>query len=480
MIRVIVAEDEPAAMNYIVTLLNKYPGIKIVAQAEDGIEALEALKNYSADILITDIQMPRLNGIELATKAREAFPNILTLIVSGFSDFEFAKEAIRVGVVDYLLKPFTPAQFETAIREMSVLVKKNYRKEKENWLRQAVSQYKNNQSFPGNCNSHILFGVILTGAGVKIPVDDFAYPQLASEELAAIYIHNKSEICFVYPCNQHKKAKEIADMLSFNAPFYTATYVIKAPEEGALVLYNMLKAVKMSAVCGDTVIFEYSPLNLNEDGSTEKELSLIKNINYEITASNTEKIKALFVDLFAIWEQNKKTIAQLEVTLTRLVQFMADNAPPGHNLTHNKIAEAIPQICRESLSYLDILGKTWALCAKFYEPLERMSESGQLIHNIVSYIKDHLNEPLSAQGICAVFNISNSHLYRIFRKHIKMTMVEYITELRIEEAKLMFASDANAQVKDVAAKLGFSDQFYFSKVFRAITGKSPSEYKKKL
>jgi len=476
MIKIIVAEDEPAAMHYMLTLLKKHENIEVTATVEDGIEALEALKSHPADILITDIQMPRLSGIELAKRVRAEYPDMLTLIVSGYSDFEFAKEAIRAGVVEYILKPFTPAQFDEVLAKMNNQVKNKRRSECEVWLRQAIAGTTANRVFPGHHNEPLLFGVLLT-CETQIPGGEFVYPSMAPDELSAVYIHNKSEICFVYPYHGNVDVFALAETLSSGTAFYTTTYIVAKPNDGKAVLYDMLKAVKRMAVLGKTSVFEFSTAYKNEHPISDKERGIIKNLNYEIANADIEKVKTSLVDLFALWEKEEKNIAHVEVTLTRLIQLMADNAPPGHLLTSREIAEGIPAICRESKNYPDILGKIWSFCGELYKSIERMTESGQLADSIVTYIREHLNENLSAQSICAVFNISNSQLYRVFRKYVKMSVVEYITELRIAEAKRMFKDSPDMQVKDVAALLGFSDQFYFSKVFRAATGLSPSEYR---
>ena len=161
------------------------------------------------------------------------------------------------------------------------------------------------------------------------------------------------------------------------------------------------------------------------------------------------------------------------------MQKMADFAPPGHGLTQQDIAEKLPDLCRKSANMTDMLQQTWQYCGGFYDSLERQSESGQLVASIEKYIKKHLGEPLSTNSICAVFKISNSHLYRIFRKHVKMSFVEYVSKLRIDEAMKMLEADPEVSIKAVAEQLGFSDQFYFSKVFRAHTGVSPSEFRSK-
>ena len=104
--RVMIVEDEPASAEYISAILSRYvPTAEVCAMAENGEEALEMLKTTRTDVVITDVYMPRMDGLTMTEKLKKRYPNLHVIIVSGYQEFEYARKALRCGVVDYLLKP---------------------------------------------------------------------------------------------------------------------------------------------------------------------------------------------------------------------------------------------------------------------------------------------------------------------------------------------------------------------------------------
>lgn len=116
MFQVIVVDDEPAAVDYICTIIKtKCPEFQVVATAQNPKEGLETVRKYQPDLIITDIKMPYMNGIEFVTKAKEEYPAIYSIIVSGYQDFEYTKGAILSGALDYILKPVNPMALKVTL-----------------------------------------------------------------------------------------------------------------------------------------------------------------------------------------------------------------------------------------------------------------------------------------------------------------------------------------------------------------------------
>ncbi len=115
-VTVILVEDEPTALRYLrSTLEMRCEGCQVVATAGNGTEALSRVRDLRPDVVITDIRMPGMNGIELAERLKREFPDVYSVIVSGYQDFEYARGALHCGVVDYLLKPVRAAELRTVI-----------------------------------------------------------------------------------------------------------------------------------------------------------------------------------------------------------------------------------------------------------------------------------------------------------------------------------------------------------------------------
>ena len=116
---VVVAEDEELLLKNLTGKINAFPAFRVVGEAQTGKRALELVRELMPSLLITDIRMPVMDGIELLTHARDAFPDMKFIIISGFSDFEYAREAIQLKVFDYLLKPVSQTDINDVLEKLT-------------------------------------------------------------------------------------------------------------------------------------------------------------------------------------------------------------------------------------------------------------------------------------------------------------------------------------------------------------------------
>ena len=116
MYQVFIAEDEPAALEHICTIIqNKCPNFQVVGTAEEGKSAVEQLEYLRPDVLITDVKMPVMDGIFLIKRVKEKYPDILSVIISGYQEFDYAQSALHYGVCDYILKPVKPSTLQESM-----------------------------------------------------------------------------------------------------------------------------------------------------------------------------------------------------------------------------------------------------------------------------------------------------------------------------------------------------------------------------
>lgn len=129
MYRVLVVDDEKLEREGIRFLLSMEEGEWEIYEAANGKLALNELRSHKIDLMLTDIKMPHMDGLELSKKAREEYPGLEIIIFSGYGDFSFAQEAIRYGVTDYVLKPVDPDRFHETIQKIQAAI--TSRKDKE-------------------------------------------------------------------------------------------------------------------------------------------------------------------------------------------------------------------------------------------------------------------------------------------------------------------------------------------------------------
>lgn len=138
--KIILVEDEPSAMRYLRSIIErKCEGFEIVDTAENGIDGLEKARALKPDVVITDIKMPGMNGIELTSHLKDELPFIYSVIISGYQDFEYARGAIKSGVVDYLLKPVNIAQLKTLLNSIHRRLEEDYYERRLLLFKQAFS-----------------------------------------------------------------------------------------------------------------------------------------------------------------------------------------------------------------------------------------------------------------------------------------------------------------------------------------------------
>ena len=125
MLRVILADDEQYERNYLEKVIKEsYPGLlEIVCKAVDGMDLLEKLEECKPQIVLLDIKMPRMDGLKTAEEVRKRYPDIQIVLISAYSDFSFAKQAIKLGVTDYLLKPYLDSELRETLDKVIARVR---------------------------------------------------------------------------------------------------------------------------------------------------------------------------------------------------------------------------------------------------------------------------------------------------------------------------------------------------------------------
>ena len=122
--KVVVVDDEPMAVKAICRIIEAHcPEFKVVGTAENGERALDVLRETVPDLVLTDIAMPLMSGLELVKRAGSMMPDLCFVIISGYQDFEYVRDAIRNGVLDYLTKPIVPSQMLPTMKNVKEKLK---------------------------------------------------------------------------------------------------------------------------------------------------------------------------------------------------------------------------------------------------------------------------------------------------------------------------------------------------------------------
>lgn len=499
MFRIVLIEDEPSAMRHLRTIIKLYcSGFEVVDTAENGADGLEKIRALKPDVVISDIKMPVMDGIKLASHVKEELPFIYSVIISGYQDFEYAKGAIQSGVTDYLLKPVTPSQLKELLESIGKKLEAEYYTKRIGILNQILNgmpveqwQIERYLQF-SNFSAAILrenglpsrFGSKHTAAAHDPAVEVERIPDIKTgQNLWILPGRDKLEMVFLHtaeiPDGIHlaELVARVAGKLTggYHTTIYsTGLFRLQDCRETILNLYRVLDnkiVIGLSQTINDHSENRYTPENRAlRDGTLENRLKfLISNALYE-------ELKQEFIKLFAIWEKEKYPQIWVENALRQIMQYIKKQLAGMEEQNYN-IEFLLDEVMYYATSFGELMSSIWELVEKIIRcvDIKYLKVDNQAFFNsIEKYLDQNLCEPLTLQSVCAIFGISQTYLSRLFRKYKNMSFNEYLTAIRIEKAKHLITENPEMPLKDVAKIVGYNDQFYFSRVFRSLTGIPPS------
>lgn len=500
MIHVLIVDDEKIEREGLKYLISRETGERKVFEASNGKQALQILRSEDIQLLLTDIKMPHMDGLELSRRAKEENPNLQIIIFSGFSDFTFAQEAIRYGVTEYILKPVNPDDFHKVIQRaeeaIASRIKKENREIKEkNFLQQYFLQ------------SYLYSGKkeILEKAGELIDLDqwnswhcailvesDVAFFDTAEgnfelelqKELRRKFFYlnlngRQSLILFqdVY-CDYQLVAKHIYSFLKreYMERFYIA---VSRKFEGCEGLPDILEQLEQQMeekfYHPDKHIFTNEDDTLSKAVGEVQDSQLMQAISEDISRKDVEQLRKHFECLKEKYHDNTQYSAMyIKFVFSNVIQeLFQENQFSGERKLEHEIERLYN--CR---NIREILLVTEDNIKEYEAFLDRsMSTSRNEVTAVKNYIYQHYEEDLSLEMLAEKVYLSSGYLSFIFKKETGMNLNRYIRVFRMEKAKELLCS-TSMKVAQVSEKVGFANVSYFCRSFREYYGSSPESYRK--
>ncbi|BBH21541.1 hypothetical protein Back11_28860 [Paenibacillus baekrokdamisoli] len=509
MYRIMIVEDEPPIVRYLKSIVESVTDrFMICSVAEDGMEALEKIEALRPDVILTDVRMPRMNGVEFVKHLRTEHPQLLTVVISGYQDFEYARESLKWGALDYLLKPVSPEQLKPLLDMLAVRLDGIYHERAATLLDQIIGNRSVEEQICQKYLNYEQFHVILARGG-SLPARFFnmqlgfnelgGWAQLDLEELSRRHTgckiwlqsgRDEFESFFIIAMdgNQRFHSKSMAEQLN--------AFVSKLRGYGTVVYSS--KSISLTDLAGVTnrmigVLNENCVLGRNQALDLEDMLSanrremlvledtMENKLAFFISNRQVSYLKSELSKMFADWNIQQYTQISLEKILRQILQLVEKHTgyqTPKLSLDRERqldealfyangyesLLKAILDMIVELMSALDIDQPTYKLNA------------GEILSRIEVYVHKNLAEPITLQSVCYLMDVSQTYLSRLFRKSKNLTFNEYVTYARIQEAKRLMAEHPEMLLKDVASIVGYKDSHYFSRIFKSVTGSSPSAY----
>lgn len=485
--------------------------------AMTGLQALELMEQYEFDMIITDIRMPEMDGLELISKVRVIRPEIPIVVLSGYDSFAYAREALRYNVVDYLLKPISQTELSDIVtRIVCEAEERRERQIQEEILRSRVKktaydavegqfeQYllgrKMSEALSGILGSPFILAECIPKA--EDGQEKIYYlnelleqvrrlvwmqescgstegrpwkPSLESYPKAAVTLFMGHVVFAVNPA--YVKFKNLLDHLEAWGEEQEWKFSVSYIEVGRL---NTQSQYQRLAKVSEYRFYYSGFCILSENEIIEREGELKYSALEQ--AVRFEWIKEAYQELERLLEQIKRLNQKPEqarkycVQIYLLLSKYTDEQARDAGIMKLLMAEA--DIDFESLkAMLMLLLNRWERnCSE-----KKIESYSSTVRTVIQYVYEHLGEEeLSLSAVAGrVLFLHPDYLGKLFKKETGIGFSRYVMELRMEQAKRMIAENPNIKVYELSEAAGFGNNpHYFSQVFRSVCGCTPSEYKK--
>ena len=510
MIKVLIADDERFTRQGILDMVDWVKlNVSEVKEAYDGINALEILKDFEPNILLTDVRMPRLNGIDLAFKTRELYPNCMILFMSGYSDKEYLKSAIKLKAINYVEKPIEIEELEENLNNAILEFVKNttIHNSIEHTIANEISSIDNSVAvksiissyFPKDFNDKLV-DVHYVSVLIKI-YKNIPNKYLFIDKIREI-IHDCGLEGFVSMQNEQdivlqiffsKNIKSIHNSNVFQSFFATLDEYIKNYSQfyifvGSIVT-NMQDMHKSYAYASslDTLSFfkDYNSVIYFEEVPHKTCATIDSNAYSDFKRNlNNEDKQAVLNDINNITSEfmlNCGTdINEIKNVYNKFLMHIFNfchsrNINLNNSVNENTNFNAILQFN----NIFEIKHYLLEIIKDVFSCLKEKDIYNEPALNIIKYINEHYNSyDLSLEDISKNTFLTPAYICVIFKDYTGKTVNKYITEYRIIQAKELL-KDSNIKMNDIALKVGYKDGNYFAKIFKKETGYTPSEYRRK-
>lgn len=512
--------DGLSAMNW------EEQGIRIAGVSSNGEEGLELIDKLRPDLVITDIRMPRMDGLSMLRTVLEEHRSCKVILISGYADFEYAQQAVQLGAYDFVVKPFSEEDIMSAVLRAKAEVMEERSKlldlrEMENKLRESMPLLR--QEYFALLTSHRtlweeaserweFLNIELESRGfvvMLIEIDRFL------EQVAEQSIREMELIRF-----------SLLNIMQETLADYAQSVVFRTSHDRHLAVLNDAAAASpieiAEQICRNIERYTKFTVSIGV-GSRVEEISELPDscrqahqaLSYHLF---TEGNAAIMYDdiqqsgsqepltlehkdelLLALRSGNAdRTNAILSTISETLRQRIAQQNPDYLLSLFNELAASAIRTLYEMIPYSDIQPliqrfqaaqgtaglplsslqhQLLALCTAGADLVRRnsLSEGQRMIYQAIDYIQGRLSEDISVGDCAAHVHLSASYFSSLFKRVTGMTVTQYMTSERIQKAKQLLVE--GAQVQEVAAAVGYEERRYFSEMFKKVTGQTPSEYR---
>lgn len=508
----------------------------VVDEAEDGSEAIEKMERHRPDFVITDIRMPVMNGIEMQYVMKERFPSISCIVMSGYSDFEYARESLRLGAKDYLTKPIVRQELYRILNQL-----------RDAWME---NQADNAEILPKESAEDRQAKERLRHHIIKSLLDGSAGPEeLDLMDYVGIQLPHPSSACLITILD-----RELIEQERYNRvnPSLFSLFISQFIRESMASEKDWSGFVYVLSESKIVTLVNYDPVAGAYERLTQWARSVCRNIKKMSSLSITIGIGGEAFERDTIsgscHEAEIALLHRLVMNGERVLTYHEVTSVPGIRMntgefdwsaldkgidegdaeqTRLKTRRLVMKLCETAASPETVQRQVCAMLLHFYETavklnlvqdwlpgsdikqvLERtlaittkheLADSCQQllgllcekvaarrssspinpIETVARYVDEHYDKTITLGMMADLVYLNPSYLSTLFKNKLGITFIDYVSERRIQEAKRLLVT-TEIRIADIAKAAGFSNLRHFNRVFRSIAGETPKEYRDRL
>ncbi|WP_407267758.1 response regulator [Radiobacillus sp. PE A8.2] len=498
---VVVVDDQRLSRLNIINMINwNQLGLKLVGEYTNGKEAYESIRETSPDIIITDVRMPLMSGLQLAEKANDEFEDISFIIVSGFGDYEYVRKSLQLDAVDYILKPVEESELNQAL-EKTINKRLTIKQEehttldklRENFFYTYLGFINESDEKLNEIFKDIHFGSLDNPvcAIVLEHLPDEATKVIESYFVGCQTMQMKSRgVHLLIVSGTLTDVTFISDALKrVNNDFYCGAICIGPVFKG---MENLVDSVRMAF---DTYTLQKSmsysdhtePITYEQMHSTSlAKLKFNRNLEHEwlqkFTEGNWDEANLILHDILDIFKNSNPPNHHLIDGFFTYIFLKGISELYEMSIIQEKEFVNACEIAKKIPLNKDLNEKKRVITSFFKEVLENKTKLqrmkvNDLIQNAKDYVDHHYFENISLSDLAQRFYISPSYFSILFKQNYQVNFLEYLTNLRMKYAGQLLAKQPNKKIQEVAILSGYQDLKYFRKLFKRHYGCTPQEYK---
>ncbi len=530
--KIMLVDDEEEVRTSIIRKIDwQDAGFEVIGDAENGKEALEKIEQNEPDVVLTDIRMPYMDGLEMAENIRQRYPSIKIVIFSGFDEFEYAKKAIKLNVIEYILKPVNVEELTAILKK----IKKNLDEEIEQKRNVTLLRESYIKSLPA-LREHFLNDLIHGGmeeAQIEEKLNEYAIDVAGAVKwvIAAIHLEPDEKVDKAVSLHQQRELIPISvrnlieeklegqyRFIVFHSSFETILLVAIDKDNTQTGLIALLgdicketkKILEVSVTIGvgescssltDLSRPCHTALNAlgyraitgsggvicigDMEPSGHEKLRFDSRMESELIAAvkfgPEEKIRSVIDGIVSRMEDARVHYRQYQAYVLAIINVLTQLS--------QQYDLRISEMFGVENDYFEILGRVQkmenvrpyltevALKMNARMEEERSNTTKNVIREAKQYIQDNFQDPdLSVEKICRHLHMSPAYFSTMFKKETGQAYIAYLTDVRLGRAvELLMATDDKTYI--IAEKVGYPEQNYFSYVFKKKFGVSPTRYR---